>query len=238
MILRFNSEGINLFTDILESYKIDSNYPITTRISDVLFHQDYTEVVSEDITIDNDRVFTSKYEFLHYLDTQLGLDQNDCLNDLGLWGWITAYYFELLCPSDTHGQKKVGQIARYIPQLNWNSYYRHLIVFPMKLLKDISEPTCRLFLMVTPNKQADILEVLASRREIITCKPIVEAAYILYWDNVRVRLKPRVNNRDIGGNPRRFVSLIQQLKLNYDFDSLTSNEILELLPDEFNVWKQ
>ena len=41
----------------------------------------------------------------------------------------------------------------------------------------------------------------------------------------------------VPGTFYRFIGIIQQLDLNYDLYSMSGNEILDLLPPEFNKWK-
>ncbi len=85
-----------------------------------------------------------------------------------------------------------------------------------------------------PSKPGDFVEQLASRQERITNPPIIVAANQLYYDDATA--KPKVGaapNWPKSGTLRRYITLLDQLDLTYDLYSMTTEEILEVLPGEF-----
>jgi hypothetical protein len=78
---------------------------------------------------------------------------------------------------------------------------------------------------------------LASRQTLITNKGILEAARQLYFDQLAGQPKKGAAvEKNSPGTLIRFIAVIQQLDLTYDLYSMSGNQILALLPPEFNKW--
>jgi hypothetical protein len=78
---------------------------------------------------------------------------------------------------------------------------------------------------------------LVSRQNIITNEALIEAFDRLYWDSQSNHPKSGAQSRRRGGNFRRLLSFIQQVELTYDLHAMSDDEILTLLPVEYNAWK-
>ena len=79
---------------------------------------------------------------------------------------------------------------------------------------------------------------LAVRQNLITNRGILEAVHSLYYEGAADRPKRGAQvKKPAPGSFYRFIGIIQQLDLNYDLYSMSGNEILDLLPPEFNKWK-
>jgi hypothetical protein len=63
------------------------------------------------------------------------------------------------------------------------------------------------------------------------------AAATLYFDYKKNKPKFGAIPKNKPGTLYRFIDVIQQLDLNYDLYSMSRDEILDLLPQEFNKWK-
>ena len=83
----------------------------------------------------------------------------------------------------------------------------------------------------------DFMEQMASRQDIITNKALIEVVDRIYWDTKMKRPKINATNRKIAGNIRRLLSLVYQLELTYDLRTMSTDDIIKLLPSEFNSWK-
>ena len=66
----------------------------------------------------------------------------------------------------------------------------------------------------------------------------MEAATLLYLRNRKGKPKSGAISRKRPGTLFRFIDVIQQLDLNYDLYSMTGQEVLQLLPAEFDSWKK
>ena len=67
-------------------------------------------------------------------------------------------------------------------------------------------------------------------------RKIQEAANRLYYDSTKMSgFKTGAGGKD-GGSARRFPAVFWQLHNTYNLRSMTSDEILELLPEEFDKY--
>jgi hypothetical protein len=95
----------------------------------------------------------------------------------------------------------------------------------------------KLLLYTAPNIESGYHHQLAQRQSIITNKGLLKAAYLLYFDKKKSKPKFGAIAKNKPGTVYRFIDIIQQLDLNYDLYSMTGEEVLELLPPEFDKWK-
>jgi len=184
--------------------------------------------------------FGSKQAAADYLLRQLAsLDRSDVDHNVGLWGWPSLFYFDQVCPRTTGGRREPGQIERHIPSLHAWTYYRHLLAGPCRLLHLHGE-NARLFLHGPLHKHGDFSEQLASRMELITNGRLIEAVNRLYFSPDAEGGAPKrgASTRTRPGNVRRLVAVIQQFDLTYDLYAMTSQQILALLPAEFERWRR
>ena len=57
------------------------------------------------------------------------------------------------------------------------------------------------------------------------------------FDKSKNKPKAGTQSKTRGGSLFRLITVIQQLELTYDLYSMNSEEILQLLPEEFDNWK-
>lgn len=159
------------------------------------------------------------------------VDQN-----VGLWSWLSFYYFDQVCPTGATGQKDPGQDCRYILDLDYRRYYRHLLIGPLNTYRLHGERAPLLFYgpLDRINK---FYEELSSRQSFFTNQGVIEAANILYYDPRRKGPKSGAGSvTRKPGTLLRFIDVVQQLELTYDLNSMTGEEVLSLLPSEFDEW--
>ena len=70
----------------------------------------------------------------------------------------------------------------------------------------------------------------------ITCKPLVAAVRLLVWDQVKGKVKRGFAGKG-PGSARRARIVAQQFRLTYDLDSMQPEQILDLLPREFDRFR-
>jgi hypothetical protein len=78
---------------------------------------------------------------------------------------------------------------------------------------------------------------LANRQELITNPAIVAAATRLYYDPSKGRLK-RSGSKGTPGTIRRFAEVLVQLDVVWDLYSMSVDELIEMLPAEFDRFRQ
>lgn len=163
----------------------------------------------------------------------------DDINDIGLWAWLAAVFFDSICPIGSDGKRHPGKDYRYIPTTNWRDFYRHLVRGPVRIHRIFSdEPnSAAIVLCQRPNAPGDFVEQLASRQERITNPAIIDAANRLYYDSETGKPKRGAGaNWRKPGTLRRFGDLLDQLDLTYDLYSMSADDLVQLLPKEFSTY--
>ena len=236
-ISRFNETGIESFRNILNDIRrgeFDED-----NISELLTDPYSCDNISTEVKIEQ-KNFETKQEIVEYLSDSVSKLPNyrNLLNDAGLWTWLSAFYFDTVCPQRQDGTRKPGDDARHILNAEtWNRYYRHLLASPVRLYQQLGSLS-KIYLTGTPDKHGDLMEQLASRQEIAACRSVIEAATILYWDESRNKIKKRAKNKDGAGVLRRFrYATLPQFQMTYDLNSMKGDDLLSLLPTEYDEWK-
>jgi hypothetical protein len=85
-------------------------------------------------------------------------------------------------------------------------------------------------------KPGEIAEQLASRKELVTNRGVAELATRLYYDPAKGSFK-RGAGSDIRGAARRLAALLNQLDLTFYLYGMTADELLGLLPKEFDRFR-
>jgi len=156
--------------------------------------------------------------------------------DKGLWAWLALFWFRRLCPRSTHGQYLPGERARWIPALDEAfRYYRHLVLGRYLVYATNRDKPARAlaFLCQPPQIVGHVYYQLAARQSLITCRAVVEAATLLYYDTAKRRLRRNAQTYGRAGSVFRFANILMQLDRTIDLHSATGPELLALLPAEF-----
>ncbi len=182
--------------------------------------------------------FNSKLEIAKYLFEKFqALPQLHLERNVGLWSWLSLYYFEQLCPANNSGGRNPGQDSRHIFDLDYRLYRYHLLFGPYHIFRLYGERAPLLLSGPLYETSKYYLE-LSARQGFITNKGVIEAASLLYFDPVSRKAKrgAAVTTRK-PGTLIRFIDVVQQLDLTYDLYSITGEEVLGLLPSEFDEWR-
>lgn len=164
----------------------------------------------------------------------------DFANDTGLWCWLTVLLFDQVCPVPSGPEpRKVGALARYYPEFGeWRRYYRHLLAGPWMIFHAHADnPRRAMALLAGPlHAPGDIVEQLASRQELVTNPTVMDVVRQLYFDSSTGRLKRGAARKNNGG-PRRLVDILSQFDVTYDLYSVSPEQLIALLPGEFDDFK-
>lgn len=183
--------------------------------------------------------FQNRYEFGCYLAGQLAPHKERSFQyDVGLWSWLALYYFDQLCPL-SQGFRNPSRTNYYILEPHeWSRYYHHMVRTPY-LLVSIHGQTAQVLLTQQMDQSGEIIEQFASRQEIVTNVSLISAVNKLYLDlsSGEARLKRGSAGRVSKGTFRRFAEVLTQFELTYDFRAMSADEILRILPIEFDRFK-
>lgn len=229
------SEGENKFREYIQALRQNPKVPRPV-LNEVPFSQEF----SSPFFIDEARTFTTKMELAEHLDGCFrngNIRREDILGKSGLWTWLAYIWFDQLAPVRNDGLRDIKEDAKYICSSDYRDYYRHFIAGTYSIYSLHGRDNSRIFLYSRVYEHNDFIEQFASRQFIISYPNIVEAITRLYLDADTNNPKRGAQSRNRKGNIRRFVSIIQQFELTYDIYSMSGEQILNLLPDEFNDWR-
>jgi hypothetical protein len=232
---RLNAHGIKQFDSFLVSLRDDSSLDAPTGL--------LTDVATSapiDAEVDAEpREYHSRLEVAEHLNRILRMDSTNLRSDPGFWTWMSLCWFETLCPSQ-NGRWQPGQTNRWIAELEdprkacW-----HILAGPYQVYRaHRDDPTRAMSLLSGPPQQmGSLVTLIASRPSLVTCKAVVGVATRLYYDSTNGRNRPGLSGKE-PGSPRRFADILSQLDLTWDLHSLTTEELLELLPPEFDAFRR
>ena len=184
----------------------------------------------------------NRYEFGKHLVKLLDhVPHLEIENDIKFWSSLALKWFESISAVDKAGYRILRDVTRYVLKLNWHDY-RHLVRTPW-LMYRMHQKYSKIFLMpfrVEPTPLAvtnEILNDFGSRATLLRNKPLVKLYYKLYYDENNDRFKPGFQSKGKGGSSRTGV-IVRQLALTHDIESMKENQIFDILPREFERWKQ
>ena len=230
---RFNKEGIEefaLFRTLVQSEAAQAD------LESILVDPSLSGEVEGSVEVVQQQ-FSTRFaagEFLHGIFSNGALPRLD--SDRGVWAWLSAFYFNQLCPP--HG--RLGDDARWVPAVgDFRKYYRHLLAGPYQIFRAHRDNPSRVrAVLANPvHTPGEVAEQLASRQELITNPTVMETATRLYVAEASGTLEPGAAAQG-GGSARRLVDVLNQLDLTWDLYSLTAEQLLDLLPLEFEKFKQ
>lgn len=228
---RFNAEGVKVVETFLDALRQDGSL---APPFDILEDARLSEVLDASVEVDQSIRFESRFQCAAYLYELLRPVDSKWEQDIGLWAWLTILYFDQVCPVNAKGYRKVGEQARYIPVPgDYRKYYRHLLSGPYFVYRAHHErPERSLVVLAAPlHKPGEVAEQLLAGQERLTNHAVLDTASLLYMEKEKLR---RGAGGKGPGSVRRFVDILNQLDLTYDLYSLSKEDLVNLLPDEFD----
>lgn len=229
---RLNARGVAAFRQHLSDIRAGVEFQSNPAL---LYVDDYSSPVVPRIEI-APKQFARKLDLASYLGSVLQpLDAPGLTADTGLWSWLALYYFDQLSPLRADGKRRPREDYHYIPADVRRGHERHLLAGPYRLFRMHGEHA-RVLLHPAVHQHGRFVYDLGYRRDFLTNRGLIEAIDVLYW-NPRTR-RPKVGaGSERPGSLRRLIAVLQQLELNYDLFGMSANEILSLLPSEFDAWQ-
>lgn len=197
----------------------------------------YSTELSAEVRVER-KLFASRWGAGEYLWNRLQpLPQEEIEANRGLWAWLSLYYFDQVCPQKPDGSRKPGQDYRHVPDFSFRTRYRHLLYGPYAVYRR-HRGYAILVLSGPLHREQRIYWEITSRIDLIASRGVLEALNALYLDRsggIPKRGAQAAIPRP--GTVLRFVRVLQQLDVTYDVYGMSGDEILELLPPEFDEWR-
>ncbi len=236
---KLNAAGMRRFESFIQAYRRGDHYP---SADEILF--------SGSLGTDSGKAgfdpeclaLDSRLDFAVSIDKMLrgcSVDKADSSMP-EFWAWLTLAMFDRLklCKG-----KKPGELAIWYPQSAWRRFYRHVLYGPWRVYKlhanrpELVQP----LLQGKVTTHGEFYEQIASYQDLVQSAGVLGAARSLYWDDAAGALKPghaiKGEDGEATGSVRRFSAVVQQFAMTWDIIDISSKELLELLPEEFDKWK-
>lgn len=228
---RFNELGLECFRD----YLIEANGGGTVEPPLRLLSSDeMTEVVdARPLPVSE---FSSRLEMAAAAhDSFGGLLGSGLDRDSGFWAWVALAWIDVLLPKANGKRGRPLSIYRWIPDVNNpRTFHRHLVAGPVLIYGDHQDYPERALAVLCglPSRPGEVSEQLLSNRTLCSSPGIMEVATRLYV-NSETRVLKRGASGKSSGSARRLIDVLSQLERTWDVQSLSADQILDLLPDEF-----
>lgn len=232
----FTTIGNKEFSGYIQNLKTNGDTPVPTHI---LSQSPFSMAFKPEIEIEN-TIFETRYEFGAYLNSLFEtIPRNALMKNEGLWNWLALFYIDQLIPVNSRGGREMGEVARYVYNPRYTKYYLHLVAATWDLYTKFGEDS-KLFLFTPINKINKFIRELAARQNMITNKNLIRAVQMLYWKETqggKETIKRGAISKKKPGNLYRFIAVMNQFDTNYDLYAMKPEDIIRLLPGEFDTWK-
>lgn len=237
---RFTDEGVRQFSDALLAIEDGGDsfvHPHELALDETI------SVPVEDAPPMSLAQLSTRRELAEYISEKLehaDLLTPKTLHDRNLWAWLGAYLFDVTCPPKENGSRNPGKEYRHIPSTGVWHFYRHLVRGPVRIYMlfqaDVSE--ANILLYNSPHTPGDFAEQLSSSQKYVMSRGIIGAATHMYFDDSSGSPKPGAGSKERKpGTLRRYLDVLSQLELTYDLQSMEPEELLEILPPEFDRFR-
>lgn len=233
IIRKLNDQGQREFGEFINSIRQGSK-PNTP--SYLLTDRQTSEPLDNEIDIEQGN-FNSRYELGEYLVKKFaGQNMQILIDEPGMWSWLALFWFDQLCPVKADGNRKASEIYNYVLSHDYKHKPRHAILTTWQLVEQLGEDS-RFLLSRELDVRGELIEQLMARQFYLACDGVMKAASTLYYDPERSTFKKGAAARKSAGCVARYVSWLQQIELTYDLFSLSRDDVMGLMPQEFERFK-
>jgi len=234
IIRKLNERGLEEFSQFINSLRQGSkqNIPIGLLTSEAS-----SESLPISLELDNNKPFNNRYELGVYLTEKFDVvNIQPLIGDNGFWSALALLWFDQLCPEKPDGSRKPSMVYNYVMSNNYNHRPRHAIFTTWQLVDRYKEDA-RFLLSKELSVRGELIEQIMARQYYMGCEGVMRTASKLYYDPERRTFKKGSAGRTSPGCVYRFINWLQQLEINFDLFSMNSNDLMSLLPKEFDRFK-
>lgn len=229
-IYEFNADGLRLFQRVMQRQADES---ALTSID-----PKFTKPILGSKPFEVSSCATAKELAVKVCAAFGGLDPQEYVGRPGVWAWLYFAFLDVVSPKMNNGKRKVLEFVRWFPSdpNDYQKAQRHLVRMPALLYSTLGDDADHL-LCGAAHSGPEIREQLTSQQDMFSAN-FQRACRSLYFDEKRGRLKRGVGGRDTAGSSRRMAQVRKQLDVTWDMTDLVAERILDLLPEEFDGFKQ
>jgi hypothetical protein len=233
-VRRFTDAGVLAAKDVLTAFDNGELPDVDALLSD----SKLTEDVGIEIEV---RPFRNRRDAADHLVTSLApLDSSiDVSRDRGLWTWLGLAWLDLLAPVQL-GARMVREHWRWVLAVDdYQKYSRHLLAGPYFVALSHRDDLDRAMAVLVTKVESpgEIVAQLTTRYDIVRSPGIMLAATELYVDPSTTTGFKRGAGGAGAGSPRRLAEVLLQFELTWDVVGMTAEQILQLLPAEFDRFR-
>ena len=242
----FNDEGRKQWAAYVESLKTDPTAIMpATLLTDPALSKNVAQSIGLEIIPVTDFEPLDKMEFAKVIEKLTAPLAQARLNKdswPGTWDWLAARYFDIICPLDGLGRRKLHQIEWYVFSEAFNRQYKHRVAGPVDVVRRHGDNS-RILLVSTkqslpPSSLSQMEDEVASRKEIFSSNAAIAVLNRMYWDaEKQSQHRGAVSNKMLPGTIRRFAAIFDQLERTFDISVISADALADLLPQrEFGRW--
>lgn len=171
-----------------------------------------------------------------YLAERLGsIEKQEFIGDAGFWSALALLWFDQLCPTKSDGSRNPSMVYNYILSEKYNHRPRHAIFTTWQLVEKYSDQV-RFLLSKKLPVRGELTEQIMARQYYFSCEGVIHTASGLYYDTEKETFRKGAAGRGLG-SVSRFVNWLQQLEVNYDLFTMAPNDLLQIMPKEFDRFR-
>lgn len=232
-VRRFTPSGLSAATELL----VQSNAGSHVDFSRIVGDGEMTEQLGLQVEV---RPFANRRDAAqHFYTTLEPLHRSiDVDRDRGLWSWLAILWIDLLAPETFLGERQLGETHRWILAVDdYRRYYRHLLAGPYFIYAAHSDDPDRANALLCTEvvRPGEVVGQFASRYDTVRSKGLVEAITCLYFDERTGGIRRGAAGKG-AGSARRLADVLLQFDLTWDITNMTADEVLALLPAEFDQY--
>lgn len=232
-IRKLNKVGLKEFERFIENLR---NGGLQNTPTYLLSDPNTSDALEFDLELE-ESMFSTRYELGVYLRKKLeNANMHIIIGDVGLWSALALFWFDQLCPVKANGSRKPSMVYNYILSENYKHRPRHAIFTTWQLVERHAESS-RFMLSRELPVRGELIEQLMARQYLLSCAGVMKAASALYYDRERKTFKKGSTARTSAGCIKRYVDWLQQIEINYDLFSISKDDLLNIMPKEFERFK-
>lgn len=243
-VCELTAAGIRAAKDYLAALRADPKTPLPDGL---LADPRYAQALAPAVYVEQ-RSFANRREAGAYLADRLAPLGNAAIADnYGLWSWLGMFYLEQAAGRDTDGrlQISVSDVPYVIdPQSDRrgdSQSHRNRLLAAWDIYTRHGDARARGLLSHPVSGMEQLADRLLGALEAYRAPGVMDLANRLYTDPATGMQKPGIasggRNQKPPGGIARLRDVLDQLYMTYDVYGMTAEQLLALLPPEFDRWQ-